>query len=357
MRRVLMTMEYTGLVVVPPATASNGASPTPATRRVGNRPIVAHAVAALATAGIDDIAVVAPPAQLAEVEQCMEEDRPEVRLTLLAQQRRSDLLGALATAAPFVDGRAAIVHAGDGLLAQPLDRVVDPRPDGTAPDLLLLLHRGDGGDRGLAVGAQRLLGLTELHGRGDRLALTEVCAFGPGALRRAIRTRPEVGPGGLLAIAEALAAEGDMLEAEVVRGWRRYLGDPADLLELNRIVLDQQVVTHEVIDRGDNRIEGRAVVHPTAELRSSIILGPCIIGPHARVESSYIGPYTSIGARAEIEGAEIVRSIVAEDVRIRNISGRIEGSTIGRHANIFRDFALPRAMRLHVGEGVEVALN
>jgi hypothetical protein len=29
---------------------------------------------------------------------------------------------------------------------------------------------------------------------------------------------------------------------------------------------------------------------------------------------------------------------------------------VGRRASIFRDFGLPRAMRLHVGEDVEVAL-
>ena len=99
------------------------------------------------------------------------------------------------------------------------------------------------------------------------------------------------------------------------------------------------------------------VIDPSAEVTDSIILGPCIIGAGARVADSYIGPYTSIGAGAEIEGAEIVRSIVAEKVRILHVSGSIEGSTIGRGANIFRDFGLPRAMRLHVGEDAAVALN
>ena len=73
--------------------------------------------------------------------------------------------------------------------------------------------------------------------------------------------------------------------------------------------------------------------------------------------SSYIGPYTAIGANTEIEGVEIVHSIVSEGVQIKHVSGRIERSTIGRRASIFRDFRLPRAMRLHVGEGVEVALE
>ncbi len=87
-----------------------------------------------------------------------------------------------------------------------------------------------------------------------------------------------------------------------------------------------------------------------------MIVGPCIIGAGACVTSSYIGPYTSIGVNARIEGAEIERSIILDEARVMYVSGRIEASTVGRRASIFRDFGLPRAMRLHVGEDVEVAL-
>jgi glucose-1-phosphate thymidylyltransferase len=161
----------------------------------------------------------------------------------------------------------------------------------------------------------------------------------------------------LSAIAERLAAGNHALQAGFVRTWRRYRGDPLDLLELNRIALDHLVPDDELFYGEDNRIEGRVTIHPSAQLRSSVILGPTIIGAGARISSSYIGPYTSIGAAAEIESAEIERSIIADGVRIMHIGGRIDASTVGPRASIFRDFDLPRAMRLHVGEGVKLALN
>ena len=111
------------------------------------------------------------------------------------------------------------------------------------------------------------------------------------------------------------------------------------------------------INTGDNRIEGRVGIHPTAELRSSVIVGPSIIGPGARISNSLVGPYTSIGARAELEGAEVERSIVAEGARIMHVGRRIEGSTIGQRASIFRDFALPRGIRLQVGANAEMAFS
>lgn len=346
-----------GIVLVP-ADTRLGPRAVYASSRVANRPIASQAVHCLVTAGIHDIAIVGPPGELSEVRDCIETDEDcDATVTYVAQDGRRDLLGAIHAVEPLVGERPAIVHLADGLLGQQLDGVLYQRALREMPDLLLLLHRSDDNRHGLAPAAQRLLGLTDLNRPGDRLSLTGVFAFGPGALSRAADTPPVSDRTDLVAVAEHLAALGGELEAEVVRGWRRYRGDPDDLLELNRIVLDQQVVPHDVINRGDNRIEGRVVIHPSATIRGSIILGPCIIGAGARVESSYIGPYTAVGARAEIDGAEIVRSIIAEDVRIRHVGGRIEGSTIGRHARIFRDFALPRAMRLHVGEGVEVALN
>ncbi len=66
--------------------------------------------------------------------------------------------------------------------------------------------------------------------------------------------------------------------------------------------------------------------------------------------------YTSIGADARIEGAEIERSIILPGATITHIGGRLVGSVIGRQARIFRDFSLPRALRLNVGDGDEVAL-
>ncbi len=323
--------------------------------RIANRAIACHAVESLAAAGVDDLAVVAPAASVNEVRECIEHDLAEgIEPTYLSQPTRVDLPGALAAAADFVGQDRAVVYLADGLLGQPLHQVRTLFDD-EVPDMLLLLHRSDDPRDGLGPVTQRLLGFTELNARRTCLALAGVCLFGPGALDRAASELSD--DVGLLEIAESFASQGRTLEATVVRSWRRYRGDPLDLLELNRIVLDQQTHQGEAVHPGDNRIEGRVIIDASAEVTSSIILGPCIIGRNARVHSSYVGPYTSIGADADIEGAEIVRSIIAEGVRISHISARIEGSTIGRRASIFRDFGLPRAMRLHVGADVEVALQ
>ena len=84
--------------------------------------------------------------------------------------------------------------------------------------------------------------------------------------------------------------------------------------------------------------------------------GPAVIGPGARLHSAYVGPFTSIAADVLIEGAEIENSIVLAGASVAHLNTRIEGSIIGPGARVFRDFRLPRAMRLNIGQGAELVV-
>lgn len=351
-----MFMSTKGIVVAPPEDRASVRAWC--TERVANRPIVCHALDALVSAGISELAVVAPQRTLADVRACVEDDGgPRAGVRYVAQATRPDLLGSLSAAASFVGDDSAVLHFADGLVGETperFSRFLAEEPQG----LLLLVHRSPQRHAGLGPVIERVLGVTELNGARSRLALAGVCVFGPGVLRLA-STAPATSDDGvdLIAIAEWLASQGHKPQAGFAQTWRRYRGNSADLLELNRLVLDHHAPEAEPLDTGDNRIEGRVSIHPTAELTSSVIVGPSIIGPGARISNSFVGPYTSIGAWAEIEGAEVERSIIADGARIMHISRRIEGSTVGQRAAIVRDFALPRGIRLHVGANASLALS
>ena len=347
-------MGLKGLVVVPDATAPQRGPIRPFAAHIANRPIICHVVHALASAGVRDVGVVAPVALIADVRRSLEAE-PEMsvdELSYLSPTEGADLRGALLAAEDFVGDDACIAHPADGLVSQDLDAFVEALTIG-AVNLLLLLHRSAERRDWLEPAVHRLLRINEIDRTRSRLALTGVCLLGPGALRRTSqRLTNTPHRRGLAEIAWSCASDTGTVEAAVVPGWRRYAGAPGALLELNRIAAPR-----EHSNPADNRIEGPVVIHPTAEVEASVILGPSIVGAQARISSSYIGPYTSIGARAEIDSAEIVRSIVGEEARIMHVGGRIEESTIGRSASIFRDLGLPRALRLHVGEDVQLALT
>jgi glucose-1-phosphate thymidylyltransferase len=266
----------------------------------------------------------------------------------------------LRAAARVVGDSPLVVHAADGLLMQPLAPLLELLESG-AQDLLALVHRqqGTGGSVGLAT--RRLLRLAGASHESSALELAGVCLFAEGALREALGARawrnPELD---LAAVGERLVAQGRRVGVQHIGGWRRNRGAVEDLLELNRIAFDALPREHPAppaaAQENANRLEGYVEVHPTARLQASVVVGPARVGPGAEVTDSYIGPYTSIGAGARIESAEVERSIIMPGASIMHIGGRLVGSVVGRDARIFRDFSLPRALRLNVGDGNEVAL-
>jgi glucose-1-phosphate thymidylyltransferase len=362
-------MDIKGVVYVPEDGTHGWQREGPGVHTVANRPLTGIILQELADAGVDSLAVVAPSDRLEELRACLAADAArglDVSFVDLASPH--GLAGALNAVTAFVGDDAVIVHLATGLLGQSCEPLVADAAE-QGEDLRLLLHRSREGGGSLSATTTRLLGVGELGSPAGRLSLAGLAVFSPGAFARAAhspvcsRAHTEHATGAeptheLITIADELAAEGLTIGAGIVTGWCEYSADPRALLELNRAVLDRQAMSvHHHAAAAGNRIEGRVVIHETAEVSASVILGPSLIGPGARIADAYIGPYTTIGAGAVIENCEILRSIIGPGARITHVAGRIEGSTIGRDANIFRDFRLPRAMRLHVGEGVEVAFN
>ena len=356
-----MSMPRKGVVVVPSGAQAQRMREGPAgTQRIANRPIVCHVLDALRDAGTTALAVTAHSSVLVEIRAAIEGDEDHCdgasSVEFIAHGGTGDPPDALAAAVSFVGAEPCLVHWADGLVGQPLAPFTQLF-EANHPDLLLLFHSSSDNCDRLGVDLHRLLGVAEINGARSRLGVAGMCVFGPGVMQQTDAAPADSRPMlDVVAVAEHLAGIGGRLHVGQVRTWRRYSGHPTELLELNRLVLDQLTLPNEPARNGDNRVEGRVEIHPTAQVSGSVIVGPCIIGAGACVTSSYIGPYTSIGVNARIEGAEIERSIILDEARVMYVSGRIEASTVGRRASIFRDFGLPRAMRLHVGEDVEVAL-
>jgi glucose-1-phosphate thymidylyltransferase len=142
-----------------------------------------------------------------------------------------------------------------------------------------------------------------------------------------------------------------------VREWWRFRGGSEALLEGNRFALEGIRADYERAQLVDSRIQGPVIAHPDATIESSVVRGPAIVGARAHLREAYVGPYTSVGEDVTIEGAEIEHSVVLPEASISHLGGRLEASVIGPKSKVFRDFRLPRALRLAIGEGAEVSLT
>lgn len=329
---------------------SRVSSEIPALEHVANRPIVHHVLDALLGAAIQELIVAGPADVLIELRQCLRGYSPQPSgMKFAVCQGRADLGSALEAVRPLIGAAPCVVHLADGLLGEPLSPHLEAMRDESA-DLLLFCHQRES----TGSGAPRTVDAPDA-GREAHTA-AGVVAFGPGALTEACDLRARCLECGPHALADQLVERGASVHVESGERWRRYRGNPHDLLDLNRVALDDIAPSLPEAMTAENRIEGRVTIDETASVTDSVIVGPVVIGPGVKIVSAYVGPYTSIGAGARIEGTEIERSIICPDASVLHVGGRLTASLVGPEAKIFRDFSLPRALRLCVSAGDEIAL-
>ena len=325
-------------------------------QRVANRPIVCHVLDALVAAGTTEVAVLTPPGLAEEITGCIASEGPsscEVRN--LTYDYRSEPDAALRAITRFAGDAPTIVHRADGLLGQPLAPFLELLHS-EQPDMVLLIAQGGRNSERIGPAAQQLLRVTELDPDNGALGVAGVCMLGPGAFAHMPRATQQALEFGAL-VESQIEHGGGRIQVRVVHDeWRAFAGDALDLLDMNRAALDALDGRTPPLQGEDNRFEGRVLIDASASVTSSVICGPVIIGAGAYIANSYIGPHTSIGERVQIDGAEIERSIILSGASILHVGGRLVASVVGRDARIFRDFSMPRAMRLQVGDGDEVAL-
>jgi glucose-1-phosphate thymidylyltransferase len=322
---------------------------------IGNEPLLFHTLDALRASGVDEAVVLVSPETEAPIRAAVADGRRVgLRTTCVRAAAPAAWAEALRSAANVLGARPCIVQHEDGVLKGDLrahTEEIAHRPS----DALVLVHPPAGGNRVDGINGRRLLRLLDPSPT-EGLAPTGVCLLGGGLLGR---LRDELAPGrdgsfgGVLA---RIVAGRGRLEAREVAGWWRYTESGAALLEANHMVLDDIRSDWEGATWVDSQVQGRVVAHPSAVLESTIVRGPAVIGPGARVRHSYIGPYTAIGEGARVDGAEIESSIILSRAVIRHLGQRLEESVVGAGTKVHRDFALPTALRVRVGEKQLISL-
>src|SRR5436309_1106530 len=219
---------------------------------------------------------------------------------------------------------------------------------------------GDGsrfGVRGQPSGLGRVVRLIEKPSQpATDLALCGVYMF-TSAVHDAARAIAPSGRGEL-EITDAiqhLVDAGMRVEPHIVRGWWKDTGRLEDMLEANRLILDnlRARVDGELVD---SQVDGRVVVEPGARLERTVVRGPAIVGAGAQLSDCYIGPYTAIGERCTISGSEVEHSILLAGCSVCDLDGRMESSLLGRNVTVRRGERQPRAYRFMVGDNSDISI-
>jgi glucose-1-phosphate thymidylyltransferase len=165
-------------------------------------------------------------------------------------------------------------------------------------------------------------------------------------------------PRGELEITDAiqqLVDSGLRVEPHIVRGWWKDTGRLEDMLEANRLILDNLVGSQEG-ELVDSQVDGRVVIASGARLERTTVRGPAIIGAGARLSDCYIGPYTAIGEGCTVSGAEVEHSILLAGSSVCDLDGRMESSLLGRNVTVRRGERQPKAYRFMVGDNSDISI-
>jgi glucose-1-phosphate thymidylyltransferase len=153
-----------------------------------------------------------------------------------------------------------------------------------------------------------------------------------------------------------LVDHGESVDAAEVTGWWKDTGRPEDVLDANRLILeDLQSQVDGLVDEAST-VAGRVSIAPGARVERSTIRGPAIIGADTVIVDSYIGPYTSIGPNVELNGVEIEHSVVLADCRLQNVADRIDQSLIGQGVKVRGRQGRPKTVRLVLGDQSRIDL-
>jgi glucose-1-phosphate thymidylyltransferase len=327
---------------------------------VANKPVLFYGIEALVDAGVKEIGIIIAPETGDEIREAAGDGSQfGAEITYIVQDKPAGLAHAVLTAEEFIGGSPFVMYLGDNLLADGLRGLVAAFRESEPDALILLTPVADPSSYGVAeLDGERVVRLVEKpKDPPSNLALVGVYLFGSSIFDAARALEPSWrGEYEITEAIQALIEDGHKVRSEVVSGWWKDTGQLADMLEANRLVLEEIETRLEGEIDADSKVEGRVVVEAGAKVSGSVVRGPAVIGAGAHIEDAYVGPYTSIGESVRICRSEIEHSIVLSGSVVEDLGTRMEASLLGREVKLTRSEGMPKTLRMLVGDKSEIKI-
>jgi glucose-1-phosphate thymidylyltransferase len=327
---------------------------------VANKPVLFYGLEAVRDAGITDVGLVVGDTASAIQAAVGDGSAFGLDATYITQEAPLGLAHAVLVARDFLGDDDFVMYLGDNFIVGGIAALVEEFRS-VRPDAQIMLTRvPDPRQFGVAEldSAGNVIGLEEKPERPKSdLALVGVYIFTP-AVHEAVR---QLKPSwrGELEITEAiqwLIDAGNPVNSTVISGYWKDTGNVADMLEVNRLVLESMEPAQRGTVDDASELIGRVVIEDGAQVAGSRIVGPVVIGARAKVIDSYVGPFTSVAEGCAIVDSEIEYSIVLRGASIHGVR-RIEASLIGHEVEVTPAPKVPRAHRLILGDHSKVQIS
>ena len=328
---------------------------------IANKPVLFYAIEAIRDCGIKDIGIIIGETGEDIKSELQKGSKWGVNISYIEQKEALGLAHAVSVARDFLGEDKFLMYLGDNLLKNGVKRYADEFIQGNYNAFVLLTEVDDPRQFGVAeLKEGRVVRVVEKPKEPvSNLALIGVYFFDKNVHQAIMSIKPSAR--GELEITDAIQwmiNNGYKVGAEVIKGWWKDTGNPDDILEANRLILEdivRDISEVRVVD-GTSQISGRVKIGKGSEIINSKIVGPVIIGENTKVIDSYVGPFTSISEGVQIIKSEIEYSVILEESKLEYIKGRMQRCLIGKGVEIYHSKDLPRIYEFTLGDHSKVGL-
>ncbi len=328
---------------------------------LANKPALEYGIEKIVECGIKEIGIIIAEETGADIKKAIGEgERWGIKISYILQSEPLGLAHAVKVARNFLQDDSFLMFLGDNLLKDSIRQYAKIFEE-NKPQAFVLLSRVENPTQFGVVELEdnRIIRLVEK----PKIPKTDLALIGvyffDKVIHQAINNiKPSAR--GELEITDAIQWLIDHqynVEAEIIEGWWKDTGKPEDIIEANRLILEDITRNLDKASIDNNsKVFGRVNLGKNVEIINSTILGPVIIGENARIINSYIGPFTSLSQGVEVENSEIEYSVIMANTRIKNIRHRMQNCLIGKDVSIYRSEDLPTVYEFILADDSRVRL-
>lgn len=316
--------------------------------QIANRPVLEYALADIREAGIKEVAIVLGETGREEIKDYFGDGSEfGVDITYIYQGRPLGLGHAVGCARDFVGDEPFVVYLGDDLVQNSIAEFVDDF---------------DGDEYAGAIAVQRVdepsrYGIVNTDSEGDIIGViekpneppTNLAGVGIFILTPSIFDKIElIEPSWrneieLSDAEQRLLDEGKKFDAYEIDGWWRDVGTPEDVLDANRLMLDNIDRSVEGTIEEPESVTGRVELGSDSVIEEgAVVRGPVSIGEGTVVKAgTYVGPYTTICDDCTLDACAVESSVVLDGTTI-SYEGTLSNCVLGQNVSVEPNTTPPR---------------